>query len=48
MSDGTMTEVDGEKLQEGLEVVLGEQRQTTSSTTSTTNPFVPQLPVRRR
>jgi HlyD family secretion protein len=48
MSDGTMTEVDGEKLQEGLEVVLGEQQRATSSTTSTTNPFVPQLPVRRR
>ena len=40
-SDGTMTEVEGKELQEGLQVVLGEQQQVTS--TGTTNPFTPQL-----
>jgi HlyD family secretion protein len=42
ISDGTMTEVEGKELQEGLEVVLGEQRQAMSGSSST-NPFVPQM-----
>ncbi len=42
LSDGVMTEVQGEGLQEGLAVVTGEEHQANSST-STTNPFTPQF-----
>jgi HlyD family secretion protein len=40
-SDGTVTEVEGKELQEGLQAVLGEQQQATG--TKTTNPFTPQM-----
>jgi len=40
-SDGTMTEVEGKDLQEGLQVVLGEQQQAAGA--KTTNPFTPQI-----
>jgi HlyD family secretion protein len=40
-SDGTMTEVEGKELQEGMQVVFGEQQQATS--VGTTNPFTPQF-----
>ena len=44
MSDGTMTEVDGPELKEGLAVVVSEQRQT--ATPQGSSPFLPQ--IRRR
>jgi len=44
-TDGTMTEVQGEELREGQEVVVAEQRQMTSDTTA--SPFTPQT-MRRR
>jgi len=40
-SDGTMTEVEGKDLQEGLQVVFGEQQQAAGA--KTTNPFTPQM-----
>ena len=40
-SDGTVTEVEDKELQEGLQVIFGEQQQ--STVTGTTNPFTPQL-----
>ena len=42
LSDGVMTEVQGDKLQEGMEVVLGQQVQATGPA-GTANPFIPQL-----
>jgi HlyD family secretion protein len=44
-SDGTNTEVQGDEVKEGLEVVLGEAQKGAVSS-NTTNPFVPQ--IRRR
>jgi HlyD family secretion protein len=52
VSDGTMTEVQGvdstsspqDELKEGLEVIIGEQQQTTGGSTGTVNPFTPQMP----
>jgi HlyD family secretion protein len=48
LSDGTMTEVQADDLKEGLEVIIGEQRQGVSDTTGTTNPFAPQMMRSRR
>ncbi len=45
LTDGTMTEVQGDDVKEGMEVIVGEQRQETTDT-GTTNPFAPQ-PMRR-
>ena len=42
LSDGTNTEVQGDDVKEGMEVIVGEQRQG-SSDTGTTNPFAPQM-----
>ena len=42
LSDGTMTEVQGDDVKEGIEVIVGEQRQGMSDT-GTTNPFAPQM-----
>jgi HlyD family secretion protein len=42
LSDGTNTEVQADELKEGLEVIVGEQRQGVSDT-GTTNPFAPQM-----
>ena len=42
LSDGTMTEVQGDEVKEGMEVIIGEQRQGAADT-STTNPFAPQM-----
>ena len=42
LSDGLMTEVQGDRLQEGMEVVLGQQAQA-SGPAGTANPFIPQL-----
>jgi len=51
LSDGTMTEVEGERLTEGLVVVTGEQavakrRPQPGDSTETTNPFATKLPPR--
>ena len=42
LSDDVMTEVQGDRLQEGMEVVLGRQVQATGPA-GTANPFIPQL-----
>jgi HlyD family secretion protein len=47
VSDGTMTEVQGDELKEGLEVITGEQQQAAGNT-GTVNPFTPQMPSRAR
>jgi HlyD family secretion protein len=47
LTDGTMTEVQGDDVKEGLEVIVGEQRQGTKDT-GTTNPFAPQMMRRSR
>jgi HlyD family secretion protein len=47
LTDGTMTEVQGGEVKEGLEVIVGEQRQGTKDT-GTTNPFAPQMMRRSR
>ena len=48
LNDGIMTEVQGDELQEGLAVVTGEEHRTDGSSSSTTNPFAPQLSERLR
>jgi HlyD family secretion protein len=42
LSDGSMTEVQGDDVKEGIEIIVGEQRQGASDT-GTTNPFAPQM-----
>jgi HlyD family secretion protein len=42
LSDSTMTEVSGDEIKEGLQIIIGEQQQTAANT-GTTNPFVPQI-----
>jgi HlyD family secretion protein len=44
MTDGTMTEVQGNDLKEGLEVIIGEQEKSAAAGTGTVNPFTPQRP----
>jgi HlyD family secretion protein len=46
LSDGLKTEVQGDELKEGLEVIVGEKQQQTNDT-GTTNPFIPQIRRRR-
>jgi HlyD family secretion protein len=43
ISDGIMTEVRGDDLKEGVEVIVGEQKQAAGNT-GTVNPFTPQIP----
>ncbi|MBI5590020.1 MAG: efflux RND transporter periplasmic adaptor subunit [Deltaproteobacteria bacterium] len=43
LSDGAMTEVQGEGLKEGTEVVLGQQAQSAAGSAGTANPFIPQF-----
>jgi HlyD family secretion protein len=45
LTDGGMTEVEGEHLAEGLQIVTGKQDQVTRSS-DTTNPFAPKIPRR--
>ena len=45
ITDGGMTEVEGEHLKEGLEIVIGQQDQT-AERSDTTNPFAPRIPRR--
>ncbi len=42
-SDGAMTEVSGEGLKEGLEVVIGESRSAAADDGGEKNPFLPTL-----
>ena len=42
LNDGTMTEIEGDEVKEGLEIITGEKQQTDTNT-GTTNPFVPQI-----
>jgi len=43
ISDGIMTEVQADDLKEGVEVIVGEQKQAAGNT-GTVNPFTPQIP----
>ncbi len=43
LSDGVVTEVQGEGLKEGLEIVVGENHQSGSHSDTGTNPFTPHL-----
>jgi len=45
ISDGIMTEVQADDLKEGVEVIVGEQKQGAGNT-GTVNPFTPQFPPR--
>jgi hypothetical protein len=47
LTDNTMTEVQSDDVKEGMEVIVGEQRQGTTDT-GTTNPFAPQTMRRSR
>jgi HlyD family secretion protein len=47
LSDGALTEVEGEGLAEGLQVVVGEEQAAAAAGASAANPFVPQIPRRR-
>jgi HlyD family secretion protein len=42
LSNGTLTEIQGDGIKEGLRIITGEQQQTAANT-NTTNPFVPQI-----
>jgi HlyD family secretion protein len=42
-NDGSKTEVNGDELKEGLQVITGQQQQQTTDAGTTTNPFVPQI-----
>ena len=49
LNDGTNTEISGEGLSEGMEVITGEaQPGSAQAAGGTTNPFVPQMPARKR
>ncbi len=56
ITDGTMTEVQGDRLSEGAEVILSEvstaagalQNGSNAASSTNSNPFVPQMPGRRR
>jgi HlyD family secretion protein len=43
VSDGTMTEVSGPDLKEGMTVVIGEERADVASAQRGANPFAPQF-----
>jgi HlyD family secretion protein len=43
LSDSVLTEVEGESLAEGLEVIVGERSSDQSAAASTTNPFAPPM-----
>jgi HlyD family secretion protein len=49
LSDGTLTEVQGSEIREGMEVVIGQQNtQDRSASAATVNPFAPKNPWARR
>jgi HlyD family secretion protein len=43
ISDGSATEISGEEVKEGMEVVMGETRSTSADTADSTNPFLPKI-----
>jgi HlyD family secretion protein len=45
LTDGGLTEVEGEQLAEGLEIIIGQQNQAVEGS-DTTNPFAPKIPRR--
>ncbi len=45
-SDNLMTEVQGDGVVEGLQIVTGVQAQAAAQSTDTTNPFAPRFPRR--
>jgi hypothetical protein len=45
LTDGGMTEVEGDHLTEGLEIIIGQQSRTAEGS-DTTNPFAPKIPRR--
>jgi HlyD family secretion protein len=47
ISDGSMTEVKGDQLKEGMAVVIGEEERGNSAPTGSTSPFIPQIRGRR-
>jgi HlyD family secretion protein len=47
-SDNLNTQIEGEGVTEGLEIVTGVQAQAAARTTDTTNPFAPKFPQRPR
>jgi hypothetical protein len=46
LNDGIQTEVEGEGLTEGMQVVTGEQVKGAAEPAKTVNPFTPQIPGR--
>lgn len=46
LSDGSMTEIQGEGIQEGTQVVLGEQPKESADTSAAVSPFTPKMPGR--
>ncbi|MCE5335090.1 MAG: efflux RND transporter periplasmic adaptor subunit [Desulfobacteraceae bacterium] len=46
-NDGSVTEVQGPGVKEGMQVVIGEQRKDAPEQTQTVSPFTPRLPSRR-
>jgi HlyD family secretion protein len=46
-SDGILTEVEGEGIADGMEIVLGEEIVSKTADSGTTNPFMPKMPGRR-
>lgn len=47
LTDGASTEVSGEEVTEGMEIVIGEQVASAARPAGSANPFVPQIPSRR-
>ena len=45
LTDGGMTEVEGDHLTEGLEIIIGQQSRAAEGS-DTTNPFAPKIPRR--
>ncbi len=43
MSDGTFTEIQGEKMKEGMQIVVGEERKEAANDSSNSSPFTPKL-----
>lgn len=46
LNDGLQTEIEGQGLAEGMQVVIGEQAKGGPATAQTVNPFTPKLPAR--
>lgn len=42
-SDGTLTEVEGEEIKEGMQVIIGEEQETAKPEQKTASPFTPQV-----